>query len=223
MAASVTSQLEQLKSEQYEIMQLDQAVINNLNQNRKSLDLHMALLAEQMELYRQALDAGSDPSLYLINIQNIRQNMESVMNYNRNVFNIADSSLVLTADNIRMVNESIYTSETIEVNEQVVNEIYLSILGQDQIQFSEDVIAQLEIIAAQCPLAGGNAVFRARAILSLITGEIQYDDINICLQAGIILRESAKKITANLYPNPAKPLPLLSQVPFHSKQSNDNH
>lgn len=125
------------------------------------------------------------------------------MTYNRNVFNIADSSLVLTADKIRMVNESMYTSETIEINEQVVNEIYLSVLGQDQIQFSEDVIAQLEIIAAQCPLAGGNAVFRARAILSLITGETQYDDVNICLQAGIILRESAKKITSNLYPNPA--------------------
>ncbi|MBK6642321.1 MAG: hypothetical protein IPG39_14400 [Bacteroidetes bacterium] len=85
--------------------------------------------------------------------------MESILNYNRNVFSIADSSLVLTADNIRFVNESIYTSETIEVNEQVVNEISLSILGQEQIQFSEDVIDQLEIIAAQCPLAGGNAVF----------------------------------------------------------------
>ncbi|MBK9045480.1 MAG: hypothetical protein IPL74_01860 [Bacteroidetes bacterium] len=46
--------------------------------------------------------------------------MESILNYNRNVFSIADSSLVLTADNIRFVNESIYTSETIEVNEQVV-------------------------------------------------------------------------------------------------------
>ncbi len=134
---------------------------------------------------------------------NIPQNMESVMTYNRNVFNIADSSLVLTADNIKMVNESIYTSQTIEVNEQVVNEIYLSILDQDQIQFSEDVIAQLEIIAAQCPLAGGNAVFKARAILSLISDNYVYDDVNLCLQSGIILRESAKKITANLYPNPA--------------------
>ena len=133
----------------------------------------------------------------------IRQSMEPMMTYNRNVFNIADSSLILTAVNIRLVNETIYTSETIEENEQVVNEIYLSILGQEQIQFSQDAIDQLEIIAAQCPLAGGNAVFRARAIFSLITGETQYDDINICLQAGIILRESAKKLTANLYPNPA--------------------
>ncbi len=133
----------------------------------------------------------------------IRQSMEPIMTYNRNVFNIADSSLILTADNIRLVNETIYTSETIEENEQVVNEIYLSILGQEQIQFSQDAIDQLEIIAAQCPLAGGNAVFRSRAILSLITGDSQYDDINICLQAGIILRESAKKLTANLYPNPA--------------------
>ncbi|MBK9045491.1 MAG: T9SS type A sorting domain-containing protein [Bacteroidetes bacterium] len=129
--------------------------------------------------------------------------MESILNYNRNVFSIADSSLVLTADNIRFVNESIYTSETIEVNEQVVNEISLSVIGQEQIQFSEDVIDQLEIIAAQCPLAGGNAVFRARAILSLISDNYVYDDINICLQAGIILRQISKTPTASLYPNPA--------------------
>jgi len=144
----------------------------------------------------------------------IRQNMESVMTYNRNVFNIADSSLVLTADNIRMINESMYTSETIEVNEQVVNEIYLSVLGQDQIQFSEDVIDQLELIANQCPLAGGNAVFRVRPILSLISNNYVYDDVNLCLQAGIILRESAKKITANLYPNPAnKSVTLVYELP----------
>jgi hypothetical protein len=61
----------------------------------------------------------------------------------------------------------------------------------------------LEYIAAQCPLAGGNAVFKARAILSLITDEMVYDDVNICLQAGIILRQTPKKPAAHLYPNPA--------------------
>jgi len=163
----------------------------------------MALLAEQMELYRQALDAGAVPSAYLLNIQTIRQNMENVMNYNRNVFAIADSSLILTTDNIRLVNETIYTSETIEENEKVVNEIYLSELGQDRLQFSQDAIDQLEVIAYQCPLAGGNAVYRARAILSLISDNYVYDDINLCLQAGIILRQTPKKPTARLYPNPA--------------------
>ncbi|MBK6643058.1 MAG: hypothetical protein IPG39_18405 [Bacteroidetes bacterium] len=133
---------------------------------------------------------------------NIRQIMESVSTYNRNVFSIADSSLVLTTDNIRFVNESIYTSETIEVNEQVVNEINLSVIGQEQFQLGDDAINQLEGIAAQCPLAGGNAVFKARAILSLINDELVYDDINICLQAGILLRQIPKKPTARLYPNP---------------------
>ncbi|MBK8416500.1 MAG: T9SS type A sorting domain-containing protein [Bacteroidetes bacterium] len=129
--------------------------------------------------------------------------MESILNYNRNVFSIADSSLVLTTDNIRFVNESIYSSETIEVNEQVVNEIFLSVIGQEQFQLGDDAINQLEGIAAQCPLAGGNAVFKARAILSLLNDELVYDDINICLQAGIILRQISKTPTASLYPNPA--------------------
>ncbi|MBL0072637.1 MAG: T9SS type A sorting domain-containing protein [Bacteroidetes bacterium] len=203
MEVSVAAQLEQLTGEQYEMMQLDQSVINNLNQNRNSLDVQMALLAEQMELYRHALESAVDPSVYLLAIQGIRQNMESILNYNRNVFSIADSSLVLTTDNIRFVNESIYSSETIEVNEQVVNEIFLSVIGQEQFQLGDDAINQLEGIAAQCPLAGGNAVFKARAILSLLNDELVYDDINICLQAGIILRQIPKKPTARLYPNPA--------------------
>jgi len=218
MEVSVSAQLEQLTGEQYEMMQLDQSVINNLNQNRNALDVQMALLAEQMELYRHALEAAEDPSVYLLAILGIRQNMESILNYNRNVFGIADSSLVLTADNIRFVNESIYTSETIEVNEQVVNEISLSVIGQEQIQFSEDVIDQLEIIAAQCPLAGGNAVFRARAILSLISDNYVYDDINICLQAGILLRQIPKKPTARLYPNPANnSVTLVYELPENTE------
>ncbi|MBL7913481.1 MAG: T9SS type A sorting domain-containing protein [Bacteroidia bacterium] len=203
MEVSVAAQLEQLTGEQYEMMQLDQSVINNLNQNRNALDVQMALLAEQMELYRHALESAEDPSVYLLTIQGIRQNMESILNYNRNVFSIADSSLVLTTDNIRFVNESIYSSETIEVNEQVVNEIFLSVIGQEQFQLGDDAINQLEVIADQCPLAGGNAVFKARAILSLLNDELVYDDINICLQAGIILRQIPKKPTARLYPNPA--------------------
>lgn len=125
------------------------------------------------------------------------------MTKNRNVFDIADSSLILTADNIRLVNETIYNYETIEEKEQLVNEIYLSVLGQEQTAFSQDTIGQLEFIAAQCPLAGGNAVFRTRAILSLISDNYVYDDLNICLQVGIVLRQTSKNLTAHLYPNPA--------------------
>lgn len=73
------------------------------------------------------------------------------MNYNRNAFNIADSSLVLTTDNIRLVNETVYTSETIEENEGVVIEIYLSELGREQFLFNQNAVNQLEFIAAHCP------------------------------------------------------------------------
>lgn len=136
------------------------------------------------------------------------------MTKNRNVFDIADSSQILTADNIRLVNETIYNYETIEEKEQLVNEIYLSVLGQEQTAFSQDTIGQLEFIAAQCPLAGGNAVFRARAILSLISDNYVYDDINLCLQEGIFLRQTPKKPTARLYPNPANnSLTLIYELP----------
>ena len=126
------------------------------------------------------------------------------MTNNRNVFDIADSSAVLTAGNIKSVNESINTSEIIEENERAVNDIFLSIIGQNQIQINQNSIDQLEYVASQCPLAGGNAVYRARALLSLIGDNYDFDDVNICLQAGIILRQKSEiQSIAALYPNPA--------------------
>jgi hypothetical protein len=204
MEATVASQLEQLSSEQYAIMQLDQSLINNLNQNRLSLETYIDQLTEQLEFYRQAMEANTDPSAFVLNIQALRQSIQTLINYNQTVFHVADSSLVLTAENIRSVNESIYASEIIEENEQAVNEIYLSILGQNQIQINQSSIDQLEYVASQCPLAGGNAVYRARALLYLIDDNYVFDDLNICLQAGIILRQKSElQPTAHLFPTPA--------------------
>ncbi len=45
---------------------------------------------------------------------------------------------------------------------------------------------EIETVAYQCPMAGGNAVFRARAIYSLMNENAEYDDQFICLQQGIV-------------------------------------
>ena len=164
----------------------------------------MNQLAEQLKFYHQAMEANTDPSAFVLNIQALRQNIQNLITYNQTVFHVADSSLTLSAENIRSVNESLYTSEIIEENERIVNDIFLSIIGQNQIQINQNSIDQLEYVASQCPLAGGNAVYRARALLSLIGDHYVFDDVSICLQAGIILRQKSElQPTAQLFPNPA--------------------
>ena len=60
-------------------------------------------------------------------------------------------------------------TEIIEENERIVNDIFLSIIGQNQIQINQSSIIQLEYIASQCPLAGGNAVDAAIAAAMALT------------------------------------------------------
>ena len=61
----------------------------------------------------------------------------------------------------------------------------------------------LYAIATQCPLTGGLAVFKARAILKELNPNIFYDDAFTCIQSGVVYR---KKETieqhCTLYPNP---------------------
>jgi len=59
-------------------------------------------------------------------------------------------------------------------------------------------------LATQCPIAGGPAVYRSRAMYVLIDPMMSYNDENTCLQAGYLFRNS-RNITSKskLYPNPA--------------------
>jgi hypothetical protein len=62
-----------------------------------------------------------------------------------------------------------------------------------------------ETVANQCPAAGAEAVFRARAMLALVNDSIVYDDDMACLQVGIY-RETAIEtdyFDFELIPNPA--------------------
>ncbi len=68
-------------------------------------------------------------------------------------------------------------------------------------------------IASQCPLGGGNAVFRARSLYSLIDKTIHFINFDICLQAGIVIRQksevNSQSLMVKVYPNPANELLIV--------------
>jgi hypothetical protein len=58
----------------------------------------------------------------------------------------------------------------------------------------------------QCPLTGGNVVFKARSLLYLLNKIVYYNDRDKCNRQGVEIRNAnIKKISSKvkLYPNPA--------------------
>src|ERR1043166_9560854 len=68
------------------------------------------------------------------------------------------SSLLLNLNGI------ILSSEEIEQNVQIVNDIYLNTFAQGICEFNEDQINYLHDVAIQCPYSGGAAVYKARSM-----------------------------------------------------------
>lgn len=87
----------------------------------------------------------------------------------------------------------------------MVNEIYLSTVGKDVDTFTSDQVTALFDVASQCPMLGGNAVFKARTLYWLIDDTYDFDDALICLPYGIIVKSmAASELNAvAVVPNPA--------------------
>lgn len=124
---------------------------------------------------------------------------------------VAANSKALTAAGVKAANAAIATSEVIEANEKMVNEIYLSTVAKDIDGFSADQVADLFDMANQCPLIGGNAVYRARALYALIDNEQDFDDLALCLPFGIEIRsaDQTNDRAASVIPNPTDDLATL--------------
>ncbi|MBK9598607.1 MAG: hypothetical protein IPO60_09915 [Flavobacteriales bacterium] len=106
----------------------------------------------------------------------------------------------------KAANTNVGTTKLIESNEKQVNEIYLSTVGKDVDTFTVDQSNTLFYIANQCPMVGGNSVYRARSLYRLIDDEQQFDDPQLCLQHGIIVKSlvARETNTIGVVPNPAR-------------------
>lgn len=118
---------------------------------------------------------------------------------------VASASKVLTADSVQTANAVIGSSELIEANEKAVNDIYLATTGKDVDGFTGTQAADLFAIANQCPMLGGNAVFKARSLYWLIDDSYAFDDQLICLPFGIVVKNVVEQQAnaVSIVPNPA--------------------
>lgn len=79
----------------------------------------------------------------------------------------------------------------IETNDRIVNDIYLATMGKDVDEFTASQTSTLFDIANQCPMLGGNAVYRARALYSWIADKIELDDALLRAAHGFVVKFNA--------------------------------
>ncbi|HKK79034.1 MAG TPA: hypothetical protein VJ933_05365 [Phaeodactylibacter sp.] len=116
-----------------------------------------------------------------------------------------------------LLNSLVSTDSTYDTNERFVNELFLSTVAQGYLPDDELDIEQLWSIATQCPLEGGDAVFRARSIYRLFDPLIYFPDDSLCQSDSLELRQPLKAekqlpaLTYRLFPNPSSgELPHIS-------------
>jgi hypothetical protein len=107
-------------------------------------------------------------------------------------------------------NEQISADLLIEKNQKLLNSIYLNTVAADKYTFTDEQLKDLKYLAGQCPLEGGEAVYRSRSLLSLVMDTF-YDDYGLCAVAAKNVKKGSESAGArgvdglklNTLPNPA--------------------
>jgi hypothetical protein len=202
---TLIAQFKELDDAQWQLYDLDSLVFATLQENQQQIADLMGLVKNAMEQLGDSTLTTVQRQLLLSTIGGHQQTIRNLSNYNATALQLAADSRVLAANNVKATNATLGTSEMIEANQKQVNDIYLGTVAKDFESFTTAQATQLFDIANQCPMVGGNAVFRARALYSLIDDEAEFDDPLLCLQQGIIVKsmEVADVSSVGVVPNPA--------------------
>lgn len=150
------------------------------------------------------------------NLDGITSNVEKLKTIDSSfVQKYADARLLHEMD-IASACASLVTIQ--DVSGPFANEKKLLLIKADMMRFdtiAESQIIELQSMAQQCPLAGGNAVYEARSILEAKFGYAYYDDHLLC--QNVIPRISASKQNAiSVKPNPGTDKVIISGIDIRS-------
>lgn len=205
LQGSTTAAFKAIADDQLALYGLDSTVVAHLQANRTQIEALMALVKDGMEQLGDETLTPAQRQTILGGISGYRQNINNLTIWNATALQVASASKVLTADGVKAANSGLATSELIEANEKAVTDIYLAIIGKDVDTFSSTQADDLFTIANQCPMLGGNAVFKARSLYWLIDDSYDFDDQLLCLPHGIVVKslmtQPVNSIT--VVPNPA--------------------
>jgi hypothetical protein len=138
----------------------------------------------------------------------IKQGLVNITIQRENKLNTIANTRLSVSNSMLTQNNNLTGTGDFRTNEKTVNDIYLQTVAVGNNTFSAVQLVSLQAIAAQCPLSGGEAVLRARDMLTLTQdAPIFYNNVTNC---GSNLRPSenrAPELPINgfvkMNPNPA--------------------
>ncbi|GJM36482.1 MAG: hypothetical protein DHS20C18_54830 [Saprospiraceae bacterium] len=176
---------------------------------------------ENLDSIRSILNAIADIDTALLNAtgttyqtlwQSRTQKIDDLLDYNKDNVSLLQSlatSRGTASASIMSQNASITVDSIYEQNEKTVNGIYAGYLNKGLTKPDTADLNALQAVADQCPLEGGNAVYKARALLKLMIGvDPVYDDQQACLGSqAFAMPEPEVRVSESsdwrIYPNPA--------------------
>lgn len=211
MQNTTVSQFKAISDENLALFDLDASVTAYLAQNKAQIAALMVQLSAALDLLADPDLTPAQRQIHLATATGLQANIASLVALNDQALTLAANSRVLSAEAVKNTNATIGATEQIEVNEKIVNTIFLNTLAQDVDAFTESEVLDLFDVANQCPLVGGVAVYRARALYDLIDDSQDFNDPALCLQHGIITRQMQQpgQQVVQLLPNPARDMANL--------------
>ncbi|MBK9275196.1 MAG: right-handed parallel beta-helix repeat-containing protein [Flavobacteriales bacterium] len=205
LQGSPTASFKTIDDDQLALYDLNSTVLVQLLANRAQIEEAIALVNDGLEHLGDSTLTPAQRQAILAGLNGYRQNIQNLTEWNDTALQVVADSKAQNADNIQDANAGVAASELIEENEKVVNDIYLATVGKDLNVFTATQANDLFAIANQCPMRGGNAVFKARSLYWLINDDYDFDDPLLCQPHGIIVKDMAVQPVNGMtvVPNPA--------------------
>src|SRR5690606_10442037 len=136
---------------------------------RQAMNLSAEAINEQLMLLDTAIVQQDSAAIAaaITAVNNETAVLEGLNLSSDSLLSLIAANRTAAATTLANTNAALAVTVQIEDNEKKVNEIYLSTVAKDVLEFTNDQIQDLYAIASQCPLAGGQAVYKARALYAL--------------------------------------------------------
>lgn len=191
----------------HEMLQPDEAQWSAINLKREELnhlniELYLidSLLWETPDSLSQPIVSIKDSLLQLLGTAYVdEKSLAEVILMNRGT----------DAQVLEDVNSAIAVNAIFDINRKAIHGIYLQTIAMNHTDFDQSQLTTIENIAGQCPMKGGNAVYAARGLLSMVKDTI-FDDEALCsgtrerAQQDDISQNNPDQNQVRLFPNPAK-------------------
>lgn len=106
------------------------------------------------------------------------------------------TTIIADKEDLMDANDTLDAANIIDSNEVVVNDMYLTMLGETDFSFNSTQAAEILDVAEQCPRLGGVIVYQARALYKLYASQT-YDDYD-CLDTSMVIRQKTDR-SSNLH------------------------